>query len=342
MSRFQDDILTVFPLQKTKRLGPLALKQSYGGPYPDSIGIKSEQIGKKVTFLDTIISWRRPRWDHQNSRYQPFTLTWSLYEKRKDPKFSKLRLRRGIDSSSALSTKIQLSSILSEGIRMSRKCLRLHNFLTSFGDFMIDFITQHNNDTTINRRQLLSRFHHVMSRAAGDHFHEWKLNQSQLWDRLTGRIRRCIPQRPLSSLEIRLIRSIINSPSNTSKRQRPSPYLPVIIPDVPSQVTNAKPLKYQRLNSIAPDPSLIIPNPNANNAEPLICRPSLSYPLDINPTTPTYQPVDDTLLPKQKIFLSAIDIPNSPTDCSNNDAVCEFEDLDSKLDVLPSPTPTPQ
>ena len=114
---------------------------------------------------------------------------------------------------------------------------------------MIDFIAQHNNDSTINRRQMLSRFHHVMTRAAGDHFHEWKLNQSQLWIQLTGRIRRCIPQRPLSPSKIRLIRSIIDSPCAQSKRLRPTLILPGTIPYAPSNVTNVKPLKRQRLNT---------------------------------------------------------------------------------------------
>ena len=239
---------------------------------------------------------------------------------------------------------------------MSRKCTRLCNFLCCFGDFIIDFIAQHNNNSNINRRLLLSHFQSVASRAANDHFHEWKLNQSQLWERLTCRIRRCIPQRPLGSWKIRLIRSVIDSAFNTPKRRRSSPHPPETIPGAPLQVTNVKPLKRQRLNTQHQVPTVIIPNVNSNNAEPLICRSPKSYPLDTNPTTPSLKPVDDAALPQQEISQPTSVICNSPTDCSNNDtdisvtplhysnhdAACESEDLDSKLDVLPSPTPTPQ
>ena len=57
MTRYLDDILFVFPLSPD---GPSALKQSYGGPYPDSIGIKSELRAKKVAFLDTHILEKTP------------------------------------------------------------------------------------------------------------------------------------------------------------------------------------------------------------------------------------------------------------------------------------------
>ena len=53
MTRYLDDIMRFFPLEKA---GPQALKQSNGGPYPDTIGIKSEHRGRKVPFLDTLIS----------------------------------------------------------------------------------------------------------------------------------------------------------------------------------------------------------------------------------------------------------------------------------------------
>ena len=208
MVRYLDDIIFIFPPQKSKLLGPLALKQSNGGPYPDTIGIKTEHRGKKISFLDTVISWRRPRWDKKFKRMQCITLSWSLYEKRKDFKYSKLQMRRGIDNSTALSTHLQLSSILSEGVRMSRKCLRLRNFLNSFGDFMIEFIVQHN--TLNHRHQLLSRFHRTISRAANERFNKWGLSGFQLWGKLTEKIRRKIPNKSLSSRNRQLIRSVIN------------------------------------------------------------------------------------------------------------------------------------
>ena len=48
-TRYIDDIIDIFPGDIP---GPEALKQSNGGPYPDSIGIKSEHRGKRVQFLD--------------------------------------------------------------------------------------------------------------------------------------------------------------------------------------------------------------------------------------------------------------------------------------------------
>ena len=51
-SRYLDDILHVFPDDIP---GPEALERKNGGPYPDSIGIKSEHRGRRVNFLDLII-----------------------------------------------------------------------------------------------------------------------------------------------------------------------------------------------------------------------------------------------------------------------------------------------
>ena len=48
-SRYLDDILHVF---QEDIAGPEALKMKNGGPYPDSIGIKSEHRGTRVQFLD--------------------------------------------------------------------------------------------------------------------------------------------------------------------------------------------------------------------------------------------------------------------------------------------------
>ena len=67
-----DDILNVFPLDVP---GTLALKQSHGGPYPDSIGIKSEHRGKRVSFLDVSLKWRRPRMNKMTSKRQAVVLT---------------------------------------------------------------------------------------------------------------------------------------------------------------------------------------------------------------------------------------------------------------------------
>ena len=50
--RYLDDMLFIFPLDIS---GPEGLKRSNGGPYPDTIGINSEQRGKRVQFLDLTI-----------------------------------------------------------------------------------------------------------------------------------------------------------------------------------------------------------------------------------------------------------------------------------------------
>ena len=71
-ARYLDDILNVFPMDIT---GPKALKQSNGGPYPDSLGIKSENRGKRVHFLDVSLTWRRPRINKARSKREPVVLT---------------------------------------------------------------------------------------------------------------------------------------------------------------------------------------------------------------------------------------------------------------------------
>ena len=151
-------------------------------------------------------------------------------------KFSKLQMRRGVDHSTALSTRLQLPSILSEGARMSRKCLRLGHFLSCFCDFMIEFISQHN--TEMNRRLLLSRFHRATSRAAGDHFNKWGLSGSQLWTELVAKTRRCIPNRSLTPLNIKLIRTVIDPPFSPPKRKLIESQLPNVIKNTPSQSSN--------------------------------------------------------------------------------------------------------
>ena len=215
-------------------------------------------------------------------------------------------MRRGIDNSTALSTHLQLSSILSEGVRMSRKCLRLHKFIYTFGDFIIEFIDQHN--TNKHRRQLLSRFHRAISRAAADHFHKWGLSGSQLWCKITEWIRRTIPTKPISLRNRNLIRSTINLRYTNSKRKRERPQNPSIIADIPLQNANSKPSKHRRPNPKLPDaiPNTPIQNPNS--------KPSRSKRSDLQ----------------------------LPTIIPNDEAACESEDLDSKMSELPSPTHTPQ
>ena len=136
---YLDDIIHIFPLD---RPGPEALKQSNGGPYPDSISIESEQRKRRVHFLEVSLSWRRPRYNRALSEDEPVVLTWSLHEKRSDSKFSKLWMCRGIHYSTALTLQHQSHSILSEGTRITWKCSRLNKFLSCFAAFAIDFVKQ--------------------------------------------------------------------------------------------------------------------------------------------------------------------------------------------------------
>ena len=145
-------------------------------------------------------------------------------------------MRRGVDHSTTLGTRLQLSSILSEGARMSRKCLRLRHFLSCFCDFMIEFISQHN--TEMNRRLLLSRFHRAISRVAGDHFNKWRLSGSQLWHELVAKTRRCILNRSLTPLNIKLIRSVIDPKFFPLKRKLIDSQVPNVIENTPSQSSN--------------------------------------------------------------------------------------------------------
>ena len=70
--RYLDDILFIFPLDIP---GANALKQENGGPYPNSIGISSEKRGKRVSFLDVTLYWRRPRLDHKSNKREVVVLS---------------------------------------------------------------------------------------------------------------------------------------------------------------------------------------------------------------------------------------------------------------------------
>ena len=127
-------------------------------------------------------------------------------------------MRRGIHHTTALKTPLQFSSILSEGARMSRKSLRLRNWLQSFGNFIIEFIRNHGTDN--HRYLLLSRIHRAVSRTATDHSKTWQLSRNDLWNALTTKIRRIMRQQGFTRSYRELIESIINSPFTPRKRQR--------------------------------------------------------------------------------------------------------------------------
>ena len=101
--------------------GPKALKQSNGGPYTNLVGIKSEHQGKGVHFLDVSLSWRCPSLDEALPKREPVVLTWSIYEKRGDLKYSNFQMYRGIHHSTALTPHHQSLTIPCEGKGKSRQ-----------------------------------------------------------------------------------------------------------------------------------------------------------------------------------------------------------------------------
>ena len=191
-----------------------------------------------------------------------------------------LQMRRGIDHSTALSTHLQLSSILSEGTRISRKSLRLRGFLMSFSDFIIDFISQHN--TVAYRRLLLSRLHRATANAAAEHFPKWRLTGDQLWTKLTEKVRRCIPPRNLKPGSINLILSILNSPFRDAKRKRSNLQTSDTIPDTPTQFTFDRLLPNTRCPTAVPITHIYHLNGKDQHPCPLLP--------DGIPDSPTYSP----------------------------------------------------
>ena len=97
---------------------------------------------------------------------------------------------RGVDSSSALSPSQLTQVIITEGIRMSRKCSRLRPYLRAFGNFLIDFVTSLNNQEYSH--MIAKRVHMAVSTAAADHYTRWRLTGDQLWARYTEKVRQLL------------------------------------------------------------------------------------------------------------------------------------------------------
>ena len=99
-------------------------------------------------------------------------------------------MRRGIHHSTALTLHHQSPTILSEGMRISRKCSRLDNYLKTFSSFTIDFIMQHHS--LHHALTLRHRFLRAIARAATDHFRVWRLTVFLLWPRFIDYVHRRI------------------------------------------------------------------------------------------------------------------------------------------------------
>ena len=211
---------------------------------------------------------------------------------------------------------------------------------------MIEFIVQHNTDK--HRRKLLSRFHRAISRAAGDHFIKWRLGGSQLWCKLTGWIRRVIPNRHLSSWNKRLIRSVIDTRFTPSKRKRSSPQDPNTVIDVPSPRSNSRPSKLQRPNPRLPDDVLNILVEDSNG-EPLRNQQSKLQLPTITPNDIPDIPLPSTNNMPPKRLLSNLqlptitpnDIPDIPLPNTNNMPSKRLLSKPQLPDYLQLPTITP-
>ena len=127
----------------------------------------------------------------------------------------------------------------------------------------------------------------------------------------------------------------------SSKRQRLCPQLPDTFPVKPKKFSNIAPVRHQLPCSqlLCPIPNISTPFPNYQPPPYHLLQPTLS---DKIPTIPPHSSNSDP----DKYHLSNLQLPGVILDrylqCSTNEAACDSEDEDSKLEVPPSPTPTPQ
>ena len=69
---------------------------------------------------------------------------------------------------------------------MSRKCQRLKSFLSHFGRYLIEYVTEHNSQ--IHDRLIYKRFRRAVRNAAVDHYRQWKLSSPKLWNLLQSTV----------------------------------------------------------------------------------------------------------------------------------------------------------
>ena len=116
----------------------------------------------------------------------PATFSWTLFEKRKLPKFVNLGLRRGINSNTALLPKIQTSPILAQGIRIARKCNRVKQFISRYSSYLIEWLTEH--DSTIYYSTIYRNINKALHRATRIHPNTWKYTAREMWELLSRKI----------------------------------------------------------------------------------------------------------------------------------------------------------
>ena len=153
-------------------------------------------------------------------------------------------MRRGINHLSALSTRHQFLSILSEGTRMSRKNSRLRHFLACFGQYMIDFIITHNS--LANRRLLLTHFRHAIWNTANNHMHSWRITGSQLWSYVFQQILTRLRTQNYHPSMKRLVLSALSGKQSNVKHLPPSRYQ--LSQLNPTDLPSSRQPKHRRLN----------------------------------------------------------------------------------------------
>ena len=99
-------------------------------------------------------------------------------------------MKRGIHPTSALSANHQTLSILSEGLRISRKNCKLQDFINTFSRYIIDITLQ--GVSTATQPLLRNRFHSAIDLAATLHSHHWKVPYRRLSKMMIERVARIL------------------------------------------------------------------------------------------------------------------------------------------------------
>ena len=198
----------------------------------------------------------------------PATFSWSLLEKRTLPKFVNLSLRRGINSNTALSPKIQTSPILAQGIRIARKCNRIKQFISSYSNYLIEWLTEH--DSTIYYHTIYRNIHRALNMACQIHIETWKFTELEMQDRLSRKIRgqlhnRSTPQqkhRIMLLLKMRQLSDYQPSASPSAKKRLRIQPCPLNPPRKCQRPTIAKtPTLIPNMTLPLPWPDAAVPDP---------------------------------------------------------------------------------
>ena len=189
--RYMDDSIHIFPFPGKS---PNKLYLANGGLYPKDIKISREQHDFKVKFLDLFISWKSAK---RKSTKPRASLTWSLYEKNRDPKFSKLTLKRCSPSHTALPISIQLNIIHGECLRFADRCSRKRSFLFNLAHHYIEFSSQL-GDLSLHKK--INRAYNYGLIAVAHSKPQWNSSSKKLWAELVKQIFKYLPHHKFDNL----------------------------------------------------------------------------------------------------------------------------------------------